>query len=512
MIARWLIALHKAARDLMAACKALQRHTKRTAIWGRSHEGATARSMPADPMPPKVCSRSLPLCGSVHPRRRPRYWNIGLDFGTAFTKCVARNLATQEAFLVPLGNRSYLCPSEVFWENGRLWLSGDAGCEERGDPVRYLKMALAETALGKTAGARLDNRVPSASWIRWIERKGCPEIATLYFLARILQQARAFIVARAPDFDESKGDRCMVNLAVPVAHAQERVIASAFERCLRCAWRLARQSEVAHMSPQTIAATLQDWDAHEDDAGCSIYPEVSANVQSYIKSRAGTDGLYLFADVGAGTIDISVFLYYTHPANVRPISYLAAGVVPLGSAVIEMRAARRLARGRQQEFGELESQVRRIKEGHVSDAPEIMSAIRQAEQEIEDEVFYQVAPVLDEARRKIRREQWRTLRTLWSGGGAEAPLYRRAVNRWFQLCCAFSPEHSWIPVPSDLRWPSEMDEPVRVNLFRRFAVAYGLSFDRVNLEEHRFPSEVQALPVANGYTAYRPIAPATEEC
>src|SRR5687768_8244508 len=38
----------------------------------------------------------------VAPRRAVRLWNIGLDFGTAFTKCVVRNLASEEAFIVPL--------------------------------------------------------------------------------------------------------------------------------------------------------------------------------------------------------------------------------------------------------------------------------------------------------------------------------------------------------------------------------------------------------------------------
>jgi len=49
-------------------------------------------------------------------------------------------------------------------------------------------------------------------------------------------------------------------------------------------------------------------------------------VQSYIKSQAGTDGLYLFVDVGAGTVDLSIFIYYTHPSNDRPITYVEAGV------------------------------------------------------------------------------------------------------------------------------------------------------------------------------------------
>lgn len=45
------------------------------------------------------------------PGHRPRYWNIGLDFGTAFTKCVVRNLGTQEAFVVPLCSPPFLFPS-----------------------------------------------------------------------------------------------------------------------------------------------------------------------------------------------------------------------------------------------------------------------------------------------------------------------------------------------------------------------------------------------------------------
>ncbi len=449
----------------------------------------------------------------VAPRRTLRIWNIGLDFGTAFTKCVARNLATDEAFVVPLGPPPHFFPSEVLCGNSSFWISGDSGCEAQPRKVKHLKMVLADAAVEQSSRTWLAEFARETSFLNDGELNERSQLFTAYFLARVIQHATSFILTQTPDFDEAAGDRCMVNMAVPVAHAQEKAIANSFDRCLRRAWLLAREPNLVRMTSQEIETALRNCEDDGRDIGCYIYPEVSANVQSYIKSRAGSDGLYLFTDVGAGTVDLSVFIYYSHPTNDRPISYVSAGVVPFGSSQIELRAAEKLIRDALGGgLAELQEQIRSVKEGQSNGDARILAAMRVAEKAIEEDVFDQTAPVLGNACARILRPQWRTLKLLLGGGGADTPLYRRAVNRWFEQFSFFTPEQTPIPLPLDLRWPPSIPEASRAKLFRRFSVAYGLSFDRANLDDHRFPPDVGPLPQPTEPPPARPQAPTKDEC
>jgi len=335
------------------------------------------------------------------------------------------------------------------------------------------------------------------------------EELTTYFLSCAVQRARTFILQKTPDFDEALGDRLMVNMSVPVAHLQNEAIAGAFERCLRSACLLARETNPMRLPAEEVHNAIKRCVAEpRQDDGRYLYPEVSANVQSYIKSRAGTDGLYLFIDVGAGTVDLSIFIVYRHPINDRPISYFSAGVVPLGSSQIEIRTAQKLnqlpdfqrtettsaAIDPKGHILELQAIVRRVKEGQQASHEGIKREMNAVQKALEQEVLDQSWPILGEARSKIRPHQWHNLKVLIGGGGAHTPLYRNAVNRWFEQADHLQPEPRPIPLPSDLRWPSNIPEASRAKLFARFSVAYGLSFDRANLEDHRTPDEIAPLP------------------
>ena len=101
---------------------------------------------------------------------------------------------------------------------------------------------------------------------------------------------------------------------------------------------------------------------------------------------------------------------------------------------------------------------------------------------------------------------------LIGGGGAETPLYQNAINRWFDQCNHSRPDLIPIPLPGDLIWPSQINEASRIRLFKRFSVAYGLSFDRANLEDHRYPQDMPPLPVGEDTSPVRIQAATKDEC
>lgn len=463
-------------------------------------------------------------------RRLHSHWNIGLDFGTAFTKCVVRR-SGQECYVVPFETGNGLLPSELLVGGDSLWLPTDASSDPALKRVMHLKMALAESACGKLGN----------TWLREFCGNGgltdAPVVAarienlTTYFLARVVAKARDFICQKTPGFGEVQGDRLTANLAIPISHEEETNVASTFQRCFRKAWLLAAQPGLEGLASSEIEAFLEKQrERLNEDLGCYIYPEVSANVQSYIKSRAGSDGLYLFADVGAGTVDLSVFIYYTHPTNDRPISYVAAGVIPLGSSQIEIRAACRVAdrtlsvlKAAGIPLGsdgllrtKLQEIIRLGKEGQRIDQV-LFQEMQAAQKSIENDLYHREAPIIESARRKFRQgsrtsAQWGTLKLLIGGGGANAPLYQNAINQWFKQVSHFEPPRKQIPLPPDLNWPADLQPANHANAFRRFAVAHGLSFDRANLEDHRFPKDVRPIPQRPSSPPVRHHAPTKEEC
>lgn len=470
-------------------------------------------------------------------RRREAHWNVGLDFGTAFTKCVVRR-NNLDAFIVPFETNDGLLPSEVLVTGTSIWLPGDTPKEAAPKRILHLKMALAEATCSELGD----------SWVQEFRRQtgasndektaAVVENLTAYFLARAISKARDFIRQHTPNFGEVQGDRLSANMAIPIAHEEEIAVEAAFQRCLRKAWLLKDAPRFQDLTYSAIESILeQQHERLHADLGCYIYPEVSANVQSYIKSRAGTDGLYLFVDIGAGTVDLSAFVYYTEQSNEKPISYLAAGVLPLGASQIEMRAS---ARATQHTLGVLEAAgvpspdaavlqsglqelLRQAKERLKRIDHALYAEIESARRSIESELFENGAKTLNSARLKLVQDaegrnraeghrQWRTLKLLVGGGGAGEALYRRGVNKWFNKTCQFSPPQAQIPVPTDLTWPVTIPSASQATGFRRFAVAYGLSFDRATLEDHRFPKDVRRIHRQPVPPPQAQLAPSKEDC
>jgi hypothetical protein len=80
-------------------------------------------------------------------KSRPDYvFNVGLDFGTAFIKCIVRDVGNKAAWPLQVtleGQKTFLIPSRVQIHNGRV--SGPLDPSGSGVSISYLKMALAAT-------------------------------------------------------------------------------------------------------------------------------------------------------------------------------------------------------------------------------------------------------------------------------------------------------------------------------------------------------------------------------
>jgi cell division ATPase FtsA len=224
---------------------------------------------------------------------------------------------------------------------------------------------------------------------------------------------------------------------------------------------------------------------------CFVYPEVGAEVASVTMSRSAKKGLYAFVDIGAGTVDASVFRFHRDAREGGSQFTYAAQVLKSGAAHVESEASSNLA-------AESKSWFKRMKEGNI---------VVELSEPAEDTLKQFLAKALDEVRGEVTRDlillfkeayekenmagRWKDIQLVLGGGGALLPAYVRAAREAFSLKngpVGANITSVSLPAPKDF-----YAEGLSTAVFDRFAVAYGLSFRHINLPRLVLASEVKAL-------------------
>lgn len=437
-------------------------------------------------------------------RRTPIYLIVGLDFGTAYTKCMVRDYNYKRVTPIVFdvnGDQSFFLPSELGWKPGRLVHVLD-GLPEDAQVLPFLKMALASAA-ARERSDWLDGVVRPLGVEDSHRHLETVRALVVYYLVRVIRAVQEFIRTRWQDIGSVPGDTIFFNMAVPVAHARDEAILGAFREALEISVAIAKTGKEVSDSLNEIVQLVEAHRGAPLDI-CDIMPEVTANVQSYVRSRGGRTGLYLFADVGAGTVDYSVFIYYQQEGD-RALTYPHAAVEALGSSQLEIRTLQR-------SHAALTRQLRLLKEGKSKDGAwetNLAEELKVTRTELQDEVEAATTRIIHFTRRKIRRNQFQTMQILYGGGGWAPSPYERGVKAAFVPRWGLEAESQPLPVPNDVEWPSKQG----ADLYRRFSVAYGLSsFFSKDPPIQRFPDEIEEIaPEDDHPRACRPEAPSKDE-
>jgi hypothetical protein len=201
------------------------------------------------------------------------------------------------------------------------------------------------------------------------------------------------------------------------------------------------------MSPENLK---QDYEFQ-----CVVYPETAAAVQAYFRSPSANTGLFITMDVGAGTVDINAF---RRRERIRDCDYYASRVCPLGAENFARRLHIHGTTGENAVLAQLAENV---------DATYRLALLQQPNHGHEPGT-----------------RTWDQATLFIFGGGSNIAAYPRVFRK--------SLEHAGFYAPTILPLPGapDLDHPPAVD-FGRFAVAYGMSFFKPNLDIVHLPHELK---------------------
>ena len=249
---------------------------------------------------------------------------IGLDFGTSSVKVIIADRALTKAFAVPFSSAEgigrYLLPSRLFETEDTFML-------KEGDTIyRDLKLSLMADPENIEAQVRVTA-----------------------FLALVIRHARGWLLSEHRETYLQTNIQWKLVVGLPAAHHLQSEHQTPFKKVAQAAWLVAavNKLELIHQSvdkalsraEQLIAGALPSRPVEE--AEISIVPELAAQIYGYVASNRfnrNAPNLYLMVDVGAGTVDSSLFRVEHSAGGKKKFTFFTSQVQPNG--VMNLHRAR----------------------------------------------------------------------------------------------------------------------------------------------------------------------------
>jgi hypothetical protein len=325
------------------------------------------------------------------------------------------------------------------------------------------------------------------------------EFLTAIFLAMILWRIRTYIISDRRVVDPSKKPDFSIYMCVPgtfydqkdpvwIGNHMALTEADQLFGCLDESYFEQNRIPIGHAfacwKKVSQLRTVVDFsEAHKTQ----IYPEVSAEIASFLLSKP-ENGHYALVDIGAGTVDISLFMI-SEVQMVRKAPVLWSEWFPLGVEELEkclMEDIKDDSRARfKQEFDRQKQLNGGNSKGFFPSFIGILEALCNRENVLEsyvDRIGTRLYRTCIESRKKTYNNIWGRIQILIGGGGS----YLRRISD----IKAMAPQGSFIQriEIGELAIPSDFNIDLMKNVpFHRLSVAYGLSR---GLDRQSMPNEI----------------------
>ncbi len=408
--------------------------------------------------------------------------NIGLDFGTSSVKVVIGDNVLNKAFAVPFydatGLNSFLLPSRVWKSN-----EGYSLCED-GIPNRNLKLQLTGEKCNK------ENFANAAA-----------------FLAFVIRHARGWLFTEHRDIYRRTKIAWKLTLGLPAENYDNYLLIKRFKKLAAVAW-LISLTDGEYLS-ETLVSEICDNICKESFAGIhvppeldsiefDVVPELSAQIYGFLTSTKfdpKATNIFMIIDVGAGTIDSSIFHVTRGRAKRLSFDFYANfvefnGVVNLHahrirwfrSLPIKENIANDLDKGLDR-IGLPTDFLGAIPE-NINEYFSGLDFIFSSPEKSPDDIFFSqrvkhqvLANTLKKATKYVTsRYVFSGMPVFLCGGGSRMEFYKKLEEQLLN-----HPNASWFRFkPRKLEVPDILNAPgVIKEDFDRLSVAFGLSFVRV---------------------------------
>ncbi len=409
---------------------------------------------------PQMAPSGAKTGSSVNGGRRPIAINLGVDFGTSYTKASYRMVGQEYSGVVRFshdGHENYFFPSTLLIDpSGAVSMSDRSAGSSRGEEVRYLKMFLADQGIGKcpnTLSSAISDQ-PTKVW-RWL---------SAFYLSRVIVAAKASALRSEKAVIGDSPVEWSMNLGVPVDYLESELLAR-FREVLHAAWLLPEslggETSLQLLSKEYEIAVQK---ASQQTLDCDVQPELVAALSSFANQHQAAAGIYSMFDIGGGSLDGSAFIFERKDGGPK-LNILTSKVGPLGFEAVCTDVAGN---------GDI-SIVRQALLQMNSRRGLPAERLEQKEQQIRSFI----SEVIFEARKKPGGEWFekeKTFPVFMCGGGSESNWYvsvilgtHAANNHWV---AGRSPPYArtLLSVPRDLHPKTLSQED-----YHRLLVAYGLS-------------------------------------
>ncbi len=239
---------------------------------------------------------------------------------------------------------------------------------------------------------------------------------------------------------------------------------------------------------------------------CHVEPEIAAAVRSFIYSRAAQDGIYVYFDIGSGTLD-GVSFRFRRADGTPELNFYAGKVEHLGVNALIDKIVSNPNFGVDETISPREVESLLLEGERKNDFPfdlgpqidlirklvgdVIMTAKKKDPAELRKS-FEDVSRI-SYLRHSPNRDYTRALPVFIGGGGMNSDFYNRSIVSTYSEFGHFNagiPKYALarVPIPSDLEFNGFPKEE-----FHRFAIAYGLSVLKGEGPEIRPPRDFDPM-------------------
>jgi hypothetical protein len=491
--------------DLFAYLKKIIHNARQR---GESKKAAKVKEYDAELLTPEIGRSRAPVKAAIP--KRHLTWQfykgkatqesdlvIGFDLGTSCSKVVIQDKVLKKAWAVPFGDRGcqgnrYLLPTVLgIGRDNELTLDG--GCPQIGAlKTRFLQ------------DTDLVCRITDDACMTSTE-------CICAYIGLALMEIREWFWREKEKEYKARHINWELNIGMPARSYDNQGLYRRMKLLALGGWQLSLIDSTP-LTPHMVTRALCAAEAQLRSNGCNEekgelhpdlvvpIPEIIAQVIGYARSPLRKNGMYLMADIGASTLDVSTFILHENDGE-DVYSILVAEVERLGAAILHnhrIQSAQKAIEsvGAPEIIAKFRAELMGLSRSAfdgISPLPEIeplfpkgcgeaIKQYRSLNKEFLVECSRVVRRVIGETMRRKNplSDAWsRGLPVFLCGGGSKIETYRKLIPDVQERLrrTAFSGF-----IPSQIPKPTNLEtDDIPPRDFHRMSVAYGLSFSSIDI-------------------------------